>query len=324
MKTYLIIQTAFIGDVILATALIESIIEKEPTAKIDFLVRKGNDGLLVGHPHIRKVLIWDKKNNKYANLRHLAKLIRERNYDVLLNLQRFSSSGYLSWKSKAKQIVGFKKNPLSFSFHHKVQHEIGNGKHEVERNHELLLAIGDFKLAKPKLYPTAEQTKKLDEVGFPEDYIVMAPSSVWATKQLPKSKWVELLNQHLDQKVYFIGAPSDVQYLCEIGRASSHKNWVCSAGSTNLLESAYLISKATMTYVNDSAPLHLASAMNANVTAFFCSTIPDFGFGPLSDDSTTIEVAEKLDCRPCGLHGKASCPKGHFNCGEKIDVTIIK
>ncbi|MFT4600536.1 MAG: ADP-heptose:LPS heptosyltransferase, partial [Arenicella sp.] len=40
MKSYLIIQTAFIGDVILATALIESIKSKEPEAEIDFLLRK--------------------------------------------------------------------------------------------------------------------------------------------------------------------------------------------------------------------------------------------------------------------------------------------
>ena len=95
------------------------------------------------------------------------------------------------------------------------------------------------------------------------------------------------------------------------------------AGKLNLLESAYLISKATMTYVNDSAPLHLASAMNSPVTAFFCSTIPDFGFGPLSDQNCVIQIDKDLECRPCGLHGKKTCPKSHFDCGMKIDVTQL-
>ena len=75
-----------------------------------------------------------------------------------------------------------------------------------------------------------------------------------------------------------------------------------------------------MNYVNDSAPLHIASAMNAPVTVYFCSTEPSFGFGPLSDNKTIVEVKEKLNCRPCGLHGKESCPKGHFNCGLKIEI----
>jgi heptosyltransferase-2 len=73
-----------------------------------------------------------------------------------------------------------------------------------------------------------------------------------------------------------------------------------------------------MIYFNDSAPMHLASAMNAPVTAVFCSTIPEFGFGPLSDVSLIVQTDEKLDCRPCGLHGYRSCPKGHFKCATTI------
>jgi heptosyltransferase-2 len=73
---------------------------------------------------------------------------------------------------------------------------------------------------------------------------------------------------------------------------------------------------AVMNYTNDSAPLHLCSAMNAPVTAVFCSTIPEFGFGPLSDNARVVQSRLELPCKPCGNHGKAACPKGHFNCGE--------
>jgi ADP-heptose:LPS heptosyltransferase len=84
----------------------------------------------------------------------------------------------------------------------------------------------------------------------------------------------------------------------------------------SLMESAALMKGAKMNYVNDSGPMHIASAMNASVTAFFCSTIPDFGFTPLSEISFIKQVDHDLDCRPCGLHGFNSCPKGHFKCGE--------
>jgi len=77
---------------------------------------------------------------------------------------------------------------------------------------------------------------------------------------------------------------------------------------------------STMNYVNDSAPLHLTSAIDAPVTAFFCSTVPEFGFTPLSKKSTIIQVNEKLNCRPCGLHGFKKCPEGHFKCGNNINV----
>ena len=65
------------------------------------------------------------------------------------------------------------------------------------------------------------------------------------------------------------------------------------------------------------------SAMNAATTAIFCSTVPSFGFGPLSDNSKIIETEIQLDCRPCGLHGYKACPKGHFKCAYSIDVNDI-
>ena len=64
--------------------------------------------------------------------------------------------------------------------------------------------------------------------------------------------------------------------------------------------------------------------MNAPTAAIFCSTIPEFGFGPLSDNSQIIQVSEKLDCRPCGLHGKKACPQGHFKCGFDIQLPLLK
>jgi heptosyltransferase-2 len=64
--------------------------------------------------------------------------------------------------------------------------------------------------------------------------------------------------------------------------------------------------------------MHIASAMNAPVCAVYCSTVPAFGFGPLSDESYIMEIDEPLYCRPCGLHGHRACPEGHFRCAKEI------
>ncbi|HEX4850775.1 MAG TPA: glycosyltransferase family 9 protein, partial [Puia sp.] len=50
----------------------------------------------------------------------------------------------------------------------------------------------------------------------------------------------------------------------------------------------------------------------------YCSTIPAFGFGPLSDERFIVEIEGPLYCRPCGLHGYRACPEKHFDCAYKI------
>ena len=93
--------------------------------------------------------------------------------------------------------------------------------------------------------------------------------------------------------------------------------------SLSFLASAALQKGAVLNYVNDSAPMHFATAVNAPVAAIYCSTVPDFGYGPLSDTSFIIETKQALSCRPCGLHGKKQCPQKHFNCAETISLEQI-
>lgn len=323
MKKILVIQTAFIGDVILATSLIETLVHyTNEECEIDVLVRKGSENLLESNPNINRTLVWNKKEGKYKSLFKLIKELRKTRYAAVYNIQRFGTTGFLTWRLRADKKVGFSRNPYSFAFDRKVTHEINNGKHEVERNFELIKddLPTDAQPLKPKLYPSSADKEKVKEViGNDGDYIVLAPASVWFTKQLPKEKWVELL-KNLKQKTYLIGAPSDTDLIDGIIANSGNENAVNLAGKLTLVQSAELIGKAERTYVNDSAPLHLASAMDAPVTAFFCSTVPDFGFGPLSTDSVINQTTETLDCRPCGLHGHKSCPQGHFKCGMTIDV----
>jgi len=153
----------------------------------------------------------------------------------------------------------------------------------------------------------------------------MAPTSVWYTKQLPGKKWVEMINQLIDQNtiIYLLGSANDKETCESLKARSMNHNVINLAGKLSLLESTALMKDAKMNYVNDSAPMHLASAVDAPVTAFYCSTIPDFGFGPLSKKAKIVQSDEKLKCRPCGLHGFKDCPEKHFECGNTIDVKTL-
>jgi heptosyltransferase-2 len=347
VQKFLVIQTAFIGDVVLATALLEKLHACFPDAQVDFLVRKGNEALLSGHPWLHETLVWDKKKHKLKNLWAMSRRIRKNKYDKVINVQRFAATGLLTAFSGARETIGFDKNPLSRFFSKRIPHVIsapvepgvlpkGPTVHEVDRNQTLISAFTDEKPAKPRLYPTAADDAHIRPytVG---PYITIAPASVWFTKQYPADKWANLIRRMPGRfTVYLLGAPSD-KALCETIKASvadkpvlpseerdqypadtGAVNVISLAGQLTFLQSAALMRNAVMNYVNDSAPMHFASAVNAPVTAVFCSTIPGFGFGPLSDESHIVEIEEPLDCRPCGLHGYKACPKGHFNCAKKI------
>lgn len=321
MQQFLIIQTAFIGDVVLATGLVEKLHRFYPDAAIDFLVRKGNESLLTNHPYLRTVLIWEKKDGKYENLLKLFSRIRKTRYDKVINIQRFAATGILTAFSKAKQKIGFDKNPFSFLFDDTIKHVIskdGLAKHEIERNNQLISSFTDDIPEKPRLHPSVQDFEAVKSFT-PDRYITISPASVWFTKTYPATKWVAFLNQvPAEYKIYLLGGPDDAELAESIKNSTSNSRVVNLSGKLSFLQSAALMKTAAMNYVNDSAPMHFASAMNAPVSAVYCSTLPSFGFGPLSDKKFVIEVEEVLPCRPCGIHGQKACPLGHFKCAMHI------
>jgi heptosyltransferase-2 len=339
MHRILVIQTAFIGDVVLATALLQNLHAAYPSATIDILVRQGADELFTDHPYINEVHVWDKKKNKYQHLFQIIQTIRRIKYDVVINVQRYLATGIITVLSGAKKTIGFNKNPLSFLFSEVVAHQFGAvadaagraaalnsnsaSLHETARNHALLASLTTAPVAKPVLYPSAAHFAAVQKwQGAP--YICMSPGSVWETKKMPAKNWIDLINAvPTNYTIYLMGAPNETALCAEILSGSSRGGVFNIAGQLNLLEAAALIKGARLNYVNDSAPMHLASATNAPVAAIYCSTIPAFGYGPLSDTQFVVETLEHMPCKPCGLHGKKVCPLGHFNCGHSITTAQL-
>ena len=207
-------------------------------------------------------------------------------------------------------------------FSKKIKHVIStsdNYIHEVDRNQKLVEAITDSVAAKPRLYPSKEDYNVVIKYKD-KKYLCIAPASVWFTKQYPAEKWIDLIKKFPDDvNIYLLGAAADAE-LCEMIRLKSKKLNVANlAGKLSFLQSAALQQSAVMNYVNDSAPMHFASSVNAPVTAIYCSTVPSFGFGPLSDKSFIVQTTLALACKPCGLHGFNKCPLGHFKCAFTVE-----
>lgn len=322
MNRILVIQTASIGDVVLATALLEKLHSRYPAADIDLLVQKGSDALFDGHPYLHRVYVWNKKYRKYRGLHRIIRQVRHEAYDLVVNVQRFAATGWICLRSGAAQVVGFDKNPFSWSFDRKVPHTISSDRYmyEADRNQQLIAPLTDEVSAPTRLYPS---DRDYDTVLFYKErpYLTVSPSSLWFTKQFPKEQWIKMIQQTDSRyRIFLLGSKKDIP-LCEAIRlACPDRDVVNLSGKLSLLQSAALMQDAERNFTNDSAPLHLAVAVGAPVTAVFCSTVKEFGFAPSGENIRIIETSENLPCRPCGLHGHAQCPEKHFRCAWNIPL----
>ena len=334
-RRVLFVQTAFLGDAVLATAAWEVWHAHFPEDEIGIVVRKGNEGLFDGHPWlgVGAVHVWAKSQpGRYLRLIALGLHLRGR-YDCVIAIQRHASSGILALLSGARLRIGYATHPLAWTFHRAVDHVLGNGRHETERLHDLVTAAAAALAARsgtpaptlppalPRLYSAPQHVAAAAPYLAGPAPVVLAPASVWATKQWPEERWVELgrilKTNDFARPVVLIGGPSDRPLLARI----AHGIGGAVIASTDLLGTAALLSGAAALVANDSGPVHIASSVGCPTVAVFCSTVPAFGFGPLAPGSVVVE--ESLSCRPCGAHGHRTCPLGHFDCGHRITAARV-
>lgn len=334
-KNILLIQTAFIGDTILMSSFLEKLHDIYFDANIHILIRKGHEDIFKNNPLVSKIWSWDKRKNKYIELMKIIFKLRQYGFDFVFNLHRYLSSGLVSLFVRSKRKVGFKKNPLSFFFTHSVIHKIPhytNEKktsflHEVQRNFELIRAVEngleflDASLLKPKVYLEGQEYE-LENYGIKKKYICLSPKSVWKTKEWHKEGWLELIASlaKTPYQIIFLGSKSEEKFSQKLIE-KIEGDFIFLHG-LSLHKVAFILHHAKRLFVNDSGLLHLASAVNCPTTAVFCSTVKDFGFYPLAEASTVIEV-KNLACRPCSLHGLKACPKKHFRCSKEISAKRV-
>ena len=130
-----------------------------------------------------------------------------------------------------------------------------------------------------------------------------------------------MINEEIGLPVVLIGGEGDIPIASAIAE-SCKKRPHDLTGVTNLLESAAVISRARLAVTNDSAPAHIAAAVDAPVISIFGPTVQDLGFSPYSEKSFVVDIGE-LYCRPCTTHGSARCPQKHFRCMLELQPAKI-
>jgi heptosyltransferase-2 len=318
--TVLVVQTAFLGDVVLTTPLLSVLAER--FGPVDVVTTPAAASLLEHHPAVDTVLRYDKHgaDRGFKAFRRLATQLRARRYARVYLPHRSLRSALLARWSGAGERIGFTDSSGAFTYTSRVPRPREG--HEVER----LLSLAGLKPGENSppvslgLAPTdlAAADAWLGSHGVGADFVTLAPGSVWATKRWP---YYAELAAGLEQTSVIIGGAEDAPLADAIVRATGGRA-VSAAGAMGLRGSAALIQRSTALVTNDSAPLHLATATGTPVVAVFGPTVPEFGFGPRRPGDIVLGH-EELACRPCSKHGPPACPLGHHRCMRDLSVTDV-
>lgn len=316
----LVIQTAFLGDVVLTTPLLSALAAKH--GPVDVLVRPGATALVETLPSVRDVIGYDKRGRDrgLGAWRRLATRLAKRRYQRVYLPHRSFRSAALAWWAKIPNRIGFADAATPWLYTETVTRP--SKAHESER---LLALARTSGLREPPILlaltddDRAQAYAWLASKGIGDGFVAMAPGSVWATK-----RWTGFpeLVRLLKGRVVVIGGAEDAAAAQSLVDAAPDRV-ANAAGSFPLRVSAALLERAGVLVTNDSAPLHLASAVGTPTVAVFGPTVPAFGFGPKAPRSAIVERTD-LGCRPCSDHGPEKCPLGHHRCMREIPATAVR
>lgn len=320
----LVIQTAFIGDAVLTLPMLEKLKERNSHSQIDVLAIPSTKEIFEAAEYVDNVIVVDKKG-KHKGVRALSKFIRklkENNYSKIYSPHRSFRSAYITLRLGVKDTYSFENSSLKYVYRNLIKY-VGTH-HEIQRNFELIgeNTSGDNWKIKPKINLIESVKNEVDNIislnHIDNDFIAIAPGSVWETKRYPRESYRELVKLLIkrDETVVLIGSKED-KTLCEYISANLSDKVKNLAGEFSVVETICLLGTAKLLVTNDSAPTHFGMCADIPVLTVYCSTVPEFGFYPYNKRSRYISYND-LDCKPCGIHGYNRCPIKTFLCGTKL------
>ena len=353
-KNILVINLMHIGDLMLATPVLRTLRANCPSARITLLADKKLRDLVEHNPFLDECLLLDKKgrDDHFGSLWKFIAKIRQKHYDLVINLHRNERASAIAAFSGAKRIVGYSKPGFSLFFDKVMQnpsvaHHIGRGpfhllppyryvpgwKHQVHAHLEVLTeAVGVKKIDDGGLEMTIpehadKEAEKLWQQHFGADDKVIAFNigASWPTKRWLDSYFAECADTLIGRgySVAFFGGPMDREIVESCRAQMKHKDSEklhIFTGRVSLAVLAGLLKRCCLFLTTDSGPMHIGVAMNVPiVTMFGASPVP--GFYPY--DSKDVLIKAPVSCHPCGIH---QCPhqgEEHLACMKQIKPAVV-
>ncbi|MCP4482001.1 MAG: lipopolysaccharide heptosyltransferase II [bacterium] len=331
IKKILLIQTAFLGDIILTIPLINNLRNFFPDKEITILTTPLGKTLLEEQKNIDQIIVYDKKGKDkgFFNILKLVETLSLMSFDWVISPHRSFRTALIGYLARIPHRSGFSNSEGRFLFNDLIEYK--KSLYDLERN---LYFLENF----------CENPLKLDtKIDFPfnnlleketgdtlakrswsnEKIIGIHTGSKWFTKKWPINNFKQLLKELVDKgyKLIIFGDEDDWEISQFVTHELESDNILNLVAKTDIKQLISYFRKIAVYVTNDSGPMHIAAALGFPIVAIFGPTVRELGFFPYTD--TAIVVEEKLVCRPCGKHGGMICPQKHFKCMKNIKVVDV-
>jgi len=326
----LVAQTSFLGDVVLTTPLLAALRRRLQPRRMTIVVRPEAVPLVRHHPCVDAVIVDDKRGGDRGvrGALRLARRLRRESIDVAVAPHRSLRTALVLAGAGIPHRVGFAVGPWAILYHVRIQRD--RRRHDVERNLSLLQAFGGpGDPERPRLTPSAGAAARVDALlrGLDIDpgrpLFGVSPGSVWPTKRWTPEAFAQVAHEleiRYGAQVLLLGSTDDVGVAARIA-AMAGGSVINLAGQTDLDTFLALVRRLRVLVSNDSAPMHVAAALEVPVVAVFCATTPAQGYGPYGEHVAVVEA--DLECRPCGRHGGTKCPRGTEDCMRLVSAGSV-
>ena len=299
IRKILVVKLRNIGDVLLTAPLFDNLKAAFPQAQISALVNSGTQEMITGHPALHQVLVYDRGIKKEPLVRRLGRelafyrKVRGERFDLVLNLTEGDRGALVALLSGAKVRVGLddpRKRGIAgkFRIFSHLVHPSRDGLHTVEQNLQFLAPLGVPVRHSAVSFHVSQGdrdhlTKLLAQASLaPGGYFHAHVTSRWMFKALPHAKAARLL----DRLAQLSGLPmvltcapdrKELDYLAAL-RPLLQAPYCDLSGSLTLKQLGALSAGARFFAGVDSAPMHMAAALNVPVLGLFGpSSVPDWG-----------------------------------------------
>lgn len=301
IRKILIINLAFIGDVILCTPVTRALRESYPEAVIDILTVPAATAVANLNPYINHVLSYDKKgiHRKWRNLLALIRELRNRKYDMVV-CTNFAVRGAMLARAIGAPIrLGYDAQQGSLFLTHTTKAERGPDRHEAENYLDVLRSIGITAKDTSLCLKVRPEDLEYIQTLLPQSekpIVVICPAGSYQLKSWTVKAYAELIQQLASvATVVLIGGTVETVLLEEINNQAGGQAYLF-GGTLTLQQVTALISVAHLLVTVDTAPLHIAQGVGTPVIALFGPTDPAI-WGPRGKDD--VVFYHKVACSPC-------------------------